>query len=151
MAESANRNYLKVRKKSLGYNKGGMKTVKMVKSKLEKASAAHAGQAKALGKVIDKKKLLLGGLLTSGIKAAAKKYFKHGRKTSEIVKKEGGTRAEAKSDVKSGIRNELKSKRTFAIIKRDNNKNPKTIAQSDKLIKYRKDVMSLTRDINKLK
>jgi hypothetical protein len=151
MAESANRNYLKIRKKSLGYNKGGMKTVKMVKSKLEKASAAHAGQAKALGKVINKKKLLLGGLLTSGIKAAAKKYFKHGRKTSEIVKKEGGTRAEAKSDVKSGIRNELKSKRTFAIIKRDNNKNPKTIAQSDKLIKYRKDVMSLTRDINKLK
>mgnify|MGYP003148712947 FL=1 len=56
------------------------------------------------------KKMLLGGLLTSGIKAAAKKYFKHGRKTSEIVKKEGGTRAEAKSDVKSGIRDELKGK-----------------------------------------
>jgi hypothetical protein len=31
----------------------------MVKSKLEKASAVHAGQAKALGKVIDKKKLLV--------------------------------------------------------------------------------------------
>ena len=59
MAESAQRNYLRVRKRSLGYNKGGMKTVQMVKSKLEKASAAHAGQAKALGKVIDKKKLLL--------------------------------------------------------------------------------------------
>ena len=33
-----------------------MTTIKMVKKKLEKASAAHAGQAKALGKVIDKKK-----------------------------------------------------------------------------------------------
>jgi len=94
--------------------------------------------------------MLVGGLLTKGIKAAAKKYFKHSRKTSEIVKKEGGTRAEAKADVKSGIRDTLKSKRKFAIIKRDNNKNPKTIAQTDKLIKYRKDVMSLTRDINKL-
>jgi hypothetical protein len=28
MAESANRNYLKVRKRSLGYNKGGIKTVR---------------------------------------------------------------------------------------------------------------------------
>ena len=40
-------------------NTGGMKTVKDGKRKLEKASAAHAGQAKALGLVIDKKKLLL--------------------------------------------------------------------------------------------
>ena len=62
---------------------GGMKTIKMVKSKLEKASAAHAGQAKALGKVIDKKKLLVGGLLTKGIKSAYKAYRKTGRKTSE--------------------------------------------------------------------
>jgi hypothetical protein len=29
-----------------------LQTIKMVKRKLEKASAAHAGQAKALGKVI---------------------------------------------------------------------------------------------------
>ena len=39
--------------------KVALSTIKMVKSKLEKASAAHAGQAKALGKVIDKKKLLV--------------------------------------------------------------------------------------------
>jgi hypothetical protein len=111
MAESANRNYLKVRKKSLGYNKGGMKTVKMVKSKLEKASAAHAGQAKALGKVIDKKKMLVGGLLTAGIKGTAKKLFKSGtRKTQQIVKESGGTRKDAKSDVKAAISNELKGK-----------------------------------------
>ena len=110
MAESAQRNYLRVRKRSLGYNKGGMKTVQMVKSKLEKASAAHAGQAKALGKVIDKKKLLIGGLLTAGIKKGAKEFFKQGRKTQEIVKKSGGTRKEAKKDVKAGIRNRLKSK-----------------------------------------
>jgi hypothetical protein len=111
MAESANRNYLKVRKRSLGYNKGGMKTVKMVKSKLEKASAAHAGQAKALGKVIDKKKMLVGGLLTAGIKGAARKLFKSGtRKTQQIVKESGGTRKDAKSDVKAAISNELKGK-----------------------------------------
>ena len=149
MAESAKRNYqlLLMRNKK----KGGLSTIKMVKRKLEKASAAHAGQAKALGKVIDKKKMLVGGLLTKGIKAAYKAYRKTGRKTSDIVKESKVSRSTAKTDVKSGIRNELKSKRTFAIIKRDNNKNPKTIAQSDKLIKYRKDVMSLTRDINKLK
>jgi len=55
------------------------------------------------------KKMLIGGLLTKSIKSAAKRYFKSGRKTSEILKKEGGTRAEAKKDVRSGIRNELKS------------------------------------------
>ena len=94
--------------------------------------------------------MLAGGLLTKGIKDAAKKYFKTGNKTQQIVNKHGVSRSTAKEDVKSGIRDQLKSKRTFAIIKRDNNKNPKTIAQSDKLIKYRKDVMSITRDINKL-
>ena len=36
--------------------KGGMSIVKKVKTKLEKASAAHAGQAKALGRVLRKKK-----------------------------------------------------------------------------------------------
>ena len=91
-------------------SEGGLNTIKMVKGKLEIASAAHAGQAKALGKVIDKKKLLLGGLLTAGIKKGAKEFFKFGRKTQEIVKKSGGTRKEAKRDVKAGIRNRLKSK-----------------------------------------
>ena len=149
MAESAKSLYRKMflEKKK----KGGLHTIKMVKRKLEKASAAHAGQAKALGRVIGKKKMLLGGLLTKGIKEAAKKYFKTGNKTQQIVNKHGVSRSTAKEDVKSGIRDQLKSKRTFAIIKRDNNKNPKTIAQSDKLIKYRKDVMSITRDINKLR
>ena len=88
--------------------KGGMQTVKMVKRKLEKASAAHAGQAKALGKVIDKKKLLLGGLLTKGIKTAYKAYRKAGgRKTSDIMKqpvKGAGKRSDAKKDVKFGIK-----------------------------------------------
>ena len=142
MAESAKRNYLRVRKRSLGYNQGGMKTVKMVKNKLEKASAAHAGQAKALGKVIDKKKLLLGGLLTKGIKAAAKRYFKHGRKTSEIVRKEGGPRSEAKADVKSGIRDELKGKFQIADKKFQKNK-------SDDLIRMKRRL--IIRDMNLLK
>ncbi|MAL47005.1 hypothetical protein [Hyphomonas sp.] len=108
MAESANRLYRKMflEKKK----KGGLHTIKMVKRKLEKASAAHAGQAKALGKVIGKKKMLMGGLLTSGIKAAAKKYFKHGNKTQQIINKHGGKRSHAKDDVKSGIRDELKGK-----------------------------------------
>ena len=55
-------------------------------------------------------KMLLGGLLTSGIKAAARKYFKHGNKTQQIINKHGGKRSHAKDDVKSGIRDELKGK-----------------------------------------
>ena len=105
MGESAKRLYNKMflsKKK-----KGGLQTIKMVKRKLEKASTAHAGQAKALGKLIPKK--LLGGLLTTGIKGAAKKFFKSGgRKTHQIVKESGGTRAQAKADVKSAIRDNLK-------------------------------------------
>ena len=108
MAKSADREYKRVRLRKFGYNKGGMKTVKMVKNKLEKASAAHAGQAKALGKVINKKKLLLGGLLTKGIKSAYKAYRKAGgRKTSDIMKQPvrgAGKRSDAKDDVKFGIR-----------------------------------------------
>ena len=131
MAESAKRLYKKMflsKKK-----KGGMQTVKMVKRKLEKASAAHAGQAKALGKVIDKKKLLLGGLLTTGIRGAARKFFKSGgRKTNQIVKESGGTRAQAKADVKSAIRDNLKSQ-----------------LRSSNLIKSKKRM--IIRDINKLK
>ena len=108
MAESAKRNYQRILMRNR--KKGGLSTIKMVKSKLEKASAAHAGQAKALGKVIDKKKMLVGGLLTKGIKAAYKAYRKTGRKTSDVVKKGKTTRSIAKSDVKSGIRDQLKSK-----------------------------------------
>jgi|TARA_R100001460_G_scaffold18405_1_gene39107 hypothetical protein len=86
-------------------SKGGLNTIRMVKRKLEKASKAHAGQAKALGKIIPKK--MLGGLLTAGIKTAAKKYFKTGNKTQQIVKKHGGSRSDAKTDVKSGIKNNI--------------------------------------------
>ena len=86
--------------------------------------------------------MLLGGLLTKGIKAAAKKYFKHGRKTSEIVRKEGGTRAEAKSDVKSGIRDELKGKFQNLDKKFKANK-------SDELIKMKR--RFTIRDMNLLK
>ena len=106
MAESAKRNYQRILTRNR--KKGGLSTIKMVKSKLEKASAAHAGQAKALGKVIDKKKLLLGGLLTKGIKSAYKAYRKAGgRKTSDIMKQPirgAGKRSDAKDDVKFGIR-----------------------------------------------
>ena len=86
------------------------KILKKIKGKLEKASAAHAGQARAIGKILPKKKMLVGGLLTNTIKSAAKKYFKTGNKTQQIVNKHGGTRAQAKTDVKSGIRDNLYSK-----------------------------------------
>ena len=106
MAESAKRNYQRILMRNK--KKGGLSTIKMVKSKLEKASAAHAGQAKALGKVIEKKKMLVGGLLTKGIKAAYKAYRKAGgRKTSDIMKQPvrgAGKRSDAKDDVKFGIR-----------------------------------------------
>ena len=88
--------------------------LKKIKGKLEKASAAHAGQAKALGKVIDKKKMLVGGLLTKGIKTAYKAYRKAGgKKTSEIVKESKVSRSIAKDDVKSGLRREIKAKIPF--------------------------------------
>ena len=58
-----------------------------------------------------RKKMLIGGLLTTPIKSAAKKLFKTGtRKTQQIVKESGGTREQAKRDVKSAIRDELKTK-----------------------------------------
>ena len=122
--------------------KGGMQTVKMVKRKLEKASAAHAGQARALGKVIDKKKLLLGGLLTKGIKTAYKAYRKSGRKTSDVVRKGKTTRAIAKSDVKSGIRDEIKTK--FRKVNKDFEKN-----KSNFLIRRRR--LMTIKDLNLLK
>jgi hypothetical protein len=51
------------------------------------------------------KKKLLGGLLTAAGKQAAKSYFKSGgRRTSTIMKKFGGTRTEAKTDVLSGLK-----------------------------------------------
>ena len=53
---------------------------------------------------------LAGGLITKGIMGAFRKYVKSGgRKTSEIVKKSGGRRSDAKADVKSGISRNLKS------------------------------------------
>ena len=122
--------------------KGGMQTVKMVKRKLEKASAAHAGQARALGKVIDKKKLLLGGLLTKGIKTAYKAYRKSGRKTSDVVRKGKTTRAIAKSDVKSGIRDEIKTK--FRKVNKDFEKD-----KSNFLIRRRR--LMTIKDLNLLK
>ena len=57
--EAISQSVRKFMKERIGKKKlGGLNTIKMVKSKLEKASAAHAGQAKALGKIIPKKLLL---------------------------------------------------------------------------------------------
>ena len=107
--EAISQSVRKFMKDRIGRKKqGGLQTIKMVKRKLEKASAAHAGQAKALGKIIPKK--MLGGLLTNTIKAGAKKFFKTSNKTQQIVNKHGGTREQAKQDVKSGIKNTIFSK-----------------------------------------
>ena len=74
--------------------------------------------------------MLVGGLLTKGIKAAYKAYRKTGKKTARIVKDSKVSRATAKSDVKSGLRDSLKTQ----------------LSKNDKL-KNR----SIIRDINKLK
>tara|TARA_A100000171_G_C2033592_1_gene97010 strand:- start:181 stop:432 length:252 start_codon:yes stop_codon:yes gene_type:complete len=57
------------------------------------------------------RKMFLGGLLSKGIKAGYKEFRKSGGRTSrEIMKIEKVDRKTAKSDVKSAIRDELKSK-----------------------------------------
>jgi len=128
--EAISQSVRKFMKERIGKKKkGGLQTIIKVKKGLEKASALHAGQAKSLGKLVPKK--LLGGLLTTGIKTAAKKYFKTGNKTQQIVNKFGGGRKFAKSDVKSGIRSE--------VLRTLRNKNL-TVEQRRKII----------RDINKL-
>jgi len=128
--EAISQSVRKFMKEKIGKKKkGGLQTIIKVKKGLEKASALHAGQAKSLGKLIPKK--LLGGFLTTGIKTAAKKYFKTGNKTQQIVNKFGGGRKFAKQDVKSGIRSE--------VLRTLRNKNL-TVEQRRKII----------RDINKL-
>ncbi len=96
--------------------------------------------------------MLRGGLMSSNILQAMKEYLKSGgRKTYQIVKESGGKRSDAKKDVKAGLSSRLKSKRNFTSIKIDQNKNPKSISQIDRLNKFRKDKKILTKDINKLK
>ncbi len=57
------------------------------------------------------RKMFLGGLLTKGIKAGYKEFRKSGGRSSrEIMKIEKVDRKTAKRDVKSAIRDELKSK-----------------------------------------
>jgi hypothetical protein len=57
------------------------------------------------------RKMMLGGLLTKGIKAGYKEFRKGGGRSSrEIMKLEKVDRKTAKSDVKSGIRNTIQSK-----------------------------------------
>jgi hypothetical protein len=105
--EAISQSVRKFMKERIGKKKlGGLNTIKMVKSKLEKASAAHAGQAKALGKIIPKK--MLGGLLTKGIKLGYKQYRKAGGRSILQIMKSGvrgsGTRSAAKSDLRFGIK-----------------------------------------------
>ena len=105
--EAISQSVRKFMKERIGKKKlGGLNTIKMVTSKLEKASAAHAGQAKALSKIIPKK--MMGGLLTKGIKLGYKQYRKAGGRSILQIMKSGvrgsGTRSAAKSDVRFGIK-----------------------------------------------
>ena len=89
-------------------NKKG-EILKQIKSKLEKASKAHAGQAKAIGKVLSPEKKMIGGLLTKGIKAAYKAYRKSGgKKTSDLTPTQPGLKKNkrkfAKEDLKAALR-----------------------------------------------
>ena len=95
--------------------------------------------------------MLRGGLVTKNIIAAFKEYVKSGgRKTTEIVTKSNVSRAIAKSDVKSGIRDRLKSKRTAAMVQRDSLKNKSGTFNRMQRNKKQKEVRELTQDINKL-
>ncbi len=87
-------------------------------------------------------KMLLGGLLTAGIKSAAKKYFKSSNKTQDIVKKSKVSRKDAKADVKSGIRDVLKGR-----LKEENRAFNKD--KSNFLIRRRR--LMTIRNLNKLK
>jgi len=89
------------------------------------------------------KKMLVGGLLTAGIKGAAKKFFKSGgRKTQQIVKESGVSKSIAKSDVKSGIRDQIKSDYNVVNKKFQADKNNKFIRMKRRII---------ISDLNKLK
>ena len=96
--------------------------------------------------------MLSGGLVTKNIITAFKEYVKSGgRKTTEIVTKSSVSRAIAKSDVKSGIRDRLKSKRTATMVQRDSLKNKSGTFNRMQRRKKQKEVRDLTQDINKLK
>ena len=88
-------------------------------------------------------KMLTGGLLTAGIKGAAKKFFKSGgRKTQQIVKESGVSKGIAKSDVKSGIRDQIKSDYSIVNKKFQADKNNQLIRMKRRII---------ISDLNKLK
>ena len=154
MEESAKRNYARLF--SRNKKRGGLSTIKMVKSKLEKASEAHAGQAKALGKVIDKKKLLLGGLLTTGIKAAVKGLRKSGVTTTKLQRKHMAKdikshrsrgfktgyrtrdmsdltkrkhRLDAKDDMRAGIKMRTRDKKDLSLIRASSYKGDVSMAK----------------------
>lgn len=98
------------------------------------------------------KKMLIGGLLTKGIKTAYKAYKKSGgKKVTDIVKLSKVSRSTAKSDVKAGLSNRLKSKRTAAMVQRDSLKNKTGTFNRMQRNKKQNEVRDLTQDINKLK
>ena len=95
--------------------------------------------------------MLVGGLLTKGIKAAYKAYRKAGgRKTSDIVKKSKVSRSLAKTDIKQGLAGSLKSKRTSAMVQRDSLKNKSGTFNRIQRKKKQKEVRDLTAEINAL-
>ena len=132
-------------------NKKG-EILKQIKGKLEKASKAHAGQAKAIGKILSPQKKMIGGLLTKGIKDAYKAYkAAGGKKVADIAKQSKVSRSAAKADVKSELRRIGGGKRTVARVQRDSLKNKAGTFNRMQRHKLQKKVRDLTQDINKLK
>ncbi len=86
--------------------------------------------------------MLLGGLLTKGIKTAYKAYRKTGKSKRQVMKDSKVKEDIAKSDVKSGIRSELKGRLQ---------KETKDFkADKSNFLKRRKRLMTI-RDLNLLK
>lgn len=109
-----------------------------ISQSVRKFMKERIGRKAAGGVVVNK--MLIGGLLTKGIKYGYKLYRKAGgKKTSEIVKDSKVSRSTAKRDVKSGISREIKGKIPF---KNFHINSPHLIKSKRRMI---------IRDLNKLK
>ena len=99
-----------------------------------------------------KKSFLIGGLLSKTIKGAYKAHRSSGgKKVTDIMKQSNVSKGTAKSDVKSELKRIIGSKKTLAMIGRDNLKN-KSGTVFRKLRKQKQqEVRNLQKDINKLK
>ena len=163
MAKSADREYKRVRLRKFGYSEGGIKKFKYGRDEKKNnikdlprglqidTTTGEGANIKKKKILVPKKKMLVGGLLTKGIKSAYKAYRKAGgRKTSDIVKESKVSRSVAKTDIKQGLAGSLKSKRTSTMVQRDYLKNKSGTFNRIQRKKKQKEVRDLTAEINAL-